>query len=163
MLPPAGGRLCRRLSAARVRRRAVPPPINIFSCPHHSSLPRVLNEIIVARLVGRTSFSSPCAPAAPLGAEAEHPTEVGGLNLRISEDGQNWGPSKIIYGNAVSSFCAAARFCPDGSLADASMRHSDERRAEYGLLLGGATFSDEHDPPLPGSEGDPAFYINGRR
>ena len=56
---------------------------------------------LLAFVEGR--FSSPCAPAAPLGAEAQQPSEVGGLNLRISEDGQHWGPSKIIYGNAVSS------------------------------------------------------------
>ena len=60
---------------------------------------------LLAFVEGR--FSSPCAPAATLGADAHHPSEVGGLNLRISEDGQNWGPSKIIYGNAVSLSCGA--------------------------------------------------------
>ena len=55
---------------------------------------------LLAFVEGR--FSSPCAPAATSDAEARRPDEVGGLNLRISEDGgSTWGPSKIIYGNAV--------------------------------------------------------------
>ncbi len=75
---------------------------SILARAHSTHIWTIGQRDFLTRLVGRTSFSSPCAPAAPLGAEADHPSEVGGLNLRISEDGQNWGPSKIIYGNAVS-------------------------------------------------------------
>lgn len=82
-----------------------------FPCYRQPVIVSAGGSRLLAFVEGR--FSSPCAPAAPLGAEANHPNEVGGLNLRISEDlGQSWGPTKIIYGNAVS--CSDAQFHQDG-------------------------------------------------
>lgn len=86
-----------------------------FPCYRQPVIVSAGGSRLLAFVEGR--FSSPCAPAAPLGADTHHPSEVGGLNLRISEDGQNWGPSKIIYGNAVSLSCGA-RTCPRVELAD---------------------------------------------
>jgi hypothetical protein len=63
---------------------------------------------ILAFVEGR--YSTPCAPAFDADAavssggadSVDAPREVGGLNLRISNDGGlTWGPSNIIYGNAT--------------------------------------------------------------
>lgn len=92
--------------AARPATRTPPAPATLwtsgngFPCYRQPVVVSGGGSRLLAFVEGR--FSSPCAPALPLGTEAEHPSEVGGLNLRISEDGQSWGPSKIIYGNAVS-------------------------------------------------------------
>ena len=84
----------------------VPTPITLWTSG--SGFPCYRQPVIVAaaspssRLLAFVEgrFSSPCGPAAA--AEVQQPREVGGLNLRVSEDGgASWGSNKVIFGKAV--------------------------------------------------------------
>ena len=85
----------------------VPTPITLWTSG--SGFPCYRQPVIVAaaspssRLLAFVEgrFSSPCGPAAA--AEVQQPREVGGLNLRVSEDGgASWGLNKVIFGNATT-------------------------------------------------------------